>query len=105
MSKLLAPSLATGLKVRYPGLANTRRETLRKEKAAEEQGGVDGVARERVPKVGHAGKAARREACAPAWVAVQKSPHPELGHQEKLQRATTLPSYDPHKPTILLQQP
>src|SRR6266404_3301937 len=87
MSKLLAPSLATGLKVRYPGLANTRRETLRKEKAAEEQGGVDGVACERVPNEGHAGKVARREACARAWGAVQKRPHAEVGDQEKLQSA------------------
>src|SRR6266446_110803 len=104
MSKLLAPSLATGLKVRYPGLANTRRETLRKEKAAEEQGGVDGVARERVPKEGHAGKVARREASARAWVAVQKSPHAEVGDQEKLQSAEERGSSDAQKTTILLQE-
>src|SRR5258708_15296343 len=104
MSKLLAPSLATGLKVRYPGLANTRRETLRKEKAAEEQGGVDGVACERVPNEGHAGKVARREACARAWVAVQKSPHAEVGDQEKLQSAEERGSSDAQKTTILLQE-
>src|SRR5260370_1203762 len=48
MSKLLAPSLATGLKVRYPALANTRRETLRKENTAEQQAGVGGAARSEV---------------------------------------------------------
>src|SRR4029077_15943546 len=58
----VGPALVTGLKVRYPGLAQTRRETLRKEKATEEKGAVDRVARERVPEEWHAGKVARHEA-------------------------------------------
>src|SRR6266404_7019491 len=77
--------LVTDLEIRYCRLADTGRETLRKREAAEQQGRVNRVAGERVPEEGNASEVAHCETCATAWVAVQKSPDPEVGDQEKLQ--------------------
>src|SRR5260370_12873394 len=67
--------------------AEIRRQVLGQGEAAEEQGGVGSIARERVPEEGHAGDIARRQTRAGGWVAVQKSPHTAVGDHETLQSA------------------
>jgi len=62
-------------------------EAFCKSEAAEEQGGIQGVAGQSVPEKGDAGDVAGEEASGGVWIAAEELPDGEIGDEEELDGA------------------